>query len=90
MSNLIEVPGMRGKVTITFDMSRGDVQLDSHGNDLRNVVQILLMAVQGAVAEWIQIDSGIVGRKGEKKNGSEENGSTKTDDDHNSGGSSAR
>lgn len=57
---LIEIPGMRGKITIHFDLSKGQVMTDFGGSDLRQSVQILLMAIQGAVAEWIKIDARIV------------------------------
>ena len=79
---LIELPGMRGSIEIHFDMTKGDVRLDARGLALPTIVQILLMAVQGVVAQWAQVDARIIrtGSPGES-NGGEESSIEENDDD---------
>jgi len=82
---ILELPGMKGKISIRYDLTRGDVQVDFGGCDLRHAVQILLMAAQGAVAEWMKIDSKLI-RTGGGGSDQQEAGSKKTDDDDDGGG----
>jgi hypothetical protein len=81
---ILEIPGMKGKILIRHDLARGDVQVDFGGCDLRHAVQILLMAAQGAVAEWMKIDSKLIRTGGGSDQ--QEAGSKKADDDDDGGG----
>lgn len=79
---LIELPGMRGSITIHYDLAQGAVALEAKGLDLHHVVQLLLQAAQGAVGEIARINAGIIRQKpgvplDEKKG----NGDTKDHDD---------
>jgi hypothetical protein len=81
---ILELPGMRGKIVVQYDITRGGVTgIDfGTGTDIRTGVQILLMAVQHGLAKWIEIDSGIIRPKGDSKShDQQEAGSKKADDD---------
>lgn len=78
---LIELPGMKGTIHIHYDITRGNVSLDAREIAIPNLVQILILALQGAVGEWTQIDAGIVGRKGNTTDGNKETPSEKDNND---------
>lgn len=85
---LIELPGMKGSIEIQFDLTKGNVNLVAGGLALPTIVQVLLMAVQGAVAQWAQIDAGIIraGSLGGSSDGGGKETSKKENDDGGGGG----
>jgi hypothetical protein len=78
---ILEIPGMRGKIVVQYDIARGGVTgIDfGTGTDIRTGVQVLLMAVQHGLAKWIEIDSKLIRTGGGSDQ--QEAGSKKTDDD---------
>ncbi|MGH7259952.1 MAG: hypothetical protein ACREI9_04640 [Nitrospiraceae bacterium] len=82
---------MRGKIEVQFDIAKGGVTgIDFKGMDIRQGVQILLMAVQASIAQWIEIESGIIRPRGGGGNHDQQKaGGEKKDDDNDGGGAAA-
>jgi len=86
---LLELPGMKGTIAIRYDLTRGDVQVDFGGCDLRIAIELLLSAAKGAVGEWRKIDERIIRPQGGGGSHDQQETSSKKADDDNHGGGAA-
>lgn len=85
MAGLIEIPGLKGEILLSYDMTKGRLDLKTNNLALPQLAQLLTAALAETLQRWAQQDAGIIRPRPEEttNDGSEESPDAK--DDHDNG-----
>lgn len=87
MAGLIELPGMKGEIRLSYDMTRGTLDVSAGALAVPQLAQLLIAAAAATVQQWAQADAGIIRPKTETeaRNDGEQEKSSDAKNDHDNG-----